>query len=410
VNIVRLPQGGRTAEYYSEDPYLASRIAVSEVQGIQGQHVIATVKALRGQQRGDGAAGRELVPLRADAAGDLPPGVRGRGEGGRAGALMCAYNRINGTQACENGHVQNEIARDTWGFSGLIMSDWGANFGKRPETAPGFALNGLDLDMPGEQTGWPPTPANLAGVSDDQLRLMCTRILAALFKVGILNADGSVVAAEVTDVTKNVSTAAHKQLAEQIAAAGTVLLKNVGNVLPLDGADPNLKIAVIGGAAGADSQTALAGGSGSILSSENPISPLDGIEALKVAGTVTYARGAPGGAGSLGNLSVHSTSGAARTTASRDVRTAEERPSTTTPTARLPRPVRPGHAAQPAVASLTMASTTAVEGMPTWPTDQRLAQHRRRQLEGLLPGLPDRSGGWVVRVQPRREQHRVAAH
>ena len=312
VNIVRLPQGGRTAEYYSEDPYLASRIAVSEVQGIQGQHVIATVKHFAANnQETERKGGNSSLSERTLREIYLPAFEAAAREAG-AGALMCSYNRINGTQACENAHVQNEIARDTWGFSGLIMSDWGANFGKTPETAPGFALNGLDLDMPGEQNGMAAyTPANLAGVSGDQLRLMCTRILAALFKVGILHADGSVVAAEVTDVTKNVSTAAHKRLAEQIAAAGTVLLKNVGNVLPLDGADPNLKIAVIGGAAGADSQTALAGGSGSILSSENPISLLDGIEARKVAGTVTYARGAPGGAGSLGNLSVHSTSGAA---------------------------------------------------------------------------------------------------
>lgn len=311
INIIRLPQAGRSAEYYAEDPYLASRIAVSEVGGIQSQHVVATLKHYAANnQETERSGGNSALSERTLREVYLPAFEWGVKEAG-AGALMCSYNRLNGTYACGNAHLQNEIAREGWGFAGMIMSDWGANHGNTPVLAPEYALAGLDMDMPGTGAG-NFNEANMAAVSDEHLRTMCTRILAPMFKVGIFQEDGTVLSADVSDANKNVSTDAHKQLAQDIAAAGTVLLKNVGGVLPLDRNDPSLKIVVIGEAAKDKPQTSL-GGSGNILSSETPESPYDAMVALQPQAQLTYSWGAPAGAGTLGDLAtqVHSVSGAA---------------------------------------------------------------------------------------------------
>jgi beta-glucosidase len=298
MNIIRLPYGGRSAEYYSEDPFLAGQVAASEILGIQAQHVVATAKHYAANnQETERSGGNSDVSERALREIYLPAFERSVKEGG-AGSLMCSYNRINGIYACANDHVQNEIARGDWGFGGSIMSDWGANHGNSATLGLQFAQGGLDVDMPGGT--W--STANLAGVSDAYLRTMATRVLAAMYKVGIFD-----VTLPTVDGSTSVSTDAHKALAEQLSAAGTVLLKNVNGALPLDPGAP-LNIVVIGGAASTTPQSSI-GGSGVVNASETVVTPLAGITARATNATVTYSEGSVG-TGSLSALSVHSTQGA----------------------------------------------------------------------------------------------------
>ena len=140
----RLLYNGRTAEYYSEDPYLAGRIAASEIQGIQGQHVIATAKhyVLNDQETHRDSV-NVVVSERAAREIYLPPFEASVKQGG-AGAIMCSYNRIGGRYACEEPYFLTDILRSDWGFEGFVMTDWGAS-----HSTVASALAGLDQEMPG---------------------------------------------------------------------------------------------------------------------------------------------------------------------------------------------------------------------------------------------------------------------
>jgi beta-glucosidase len=309
MNIIRLPYGGRSAEYYSEDPFLAGAIGSSEVLGIQGQHVVATVKHFAANSQETVRSGsNSVMSERTLREIYLPAFERSVGEGG-AGAVMCSYNKINGAYACENEHVGKEILRDDWGFSGVNMTDWGASH------STVASMNGaLDLEMPGAAyygmlgTYYAPSKLDAAvqagTLTPDQLKQAAIHVLAALYKVGTFDQTWS--------SSGDVSTDAHKALAEELSAAGTVLLKNVGAALPLDGGNSSLKIAVIGGAADADAQSAI-GGSGVVSASEAVVTPLAGIRAAvsNPDAQVSYYPGASGGSGALAPLTdVHTTPGA----------------------------------------------------------------------------------------------------
>src|SRR6266446_6459688 len=143
MNIYRAPMNGRNFEYFGEDPFLASRIAVSVIKGIQGQHVIATAKHF---------AGNNSEFARTTLSSDVDertlreiylPAFEASVKEGNVGAVMDAYNLVNGVYMTENNHLNNEILKKDWGFDGILMSDWGA-------THDGIAAAnaGLDLEMP----------------------------------------------------------------------------------------------------------------------------------------------------------------------------------------------------------------------------------------------------------------------
>lgn len=235
VNIVRSPLDGRDFEYLSEDPELAARMAVATIRGVQSQGVLATVKHFA-------ANNQETLRMSISAEVDartlheiyLPAFEAAVKEGG-VGAVMCAYNRLGGTYACEHPGLLDEILGKEWGFCGLVMSDWGATHSLVPALRAG-----LDLEMPTAEFYKPAairaalaqgtlTPALVDERVGRQLRVIATLHLQEPATVP----PGSDLAAE------------HEALARTEAREGMVLLKNEHAILPLDARKLH-RIAVVG--------------------------------------------------------------------------------------------------------------------------------------------------------------------
>lgn len=249
VNIYRAPMAGRNFEYLGEDPFLASRMLVQLVKGIQSQGVIATVKhfALNNQEYDrqrissdvDERTLREIYLPAYEAA------VRKA----EVGALMDSYNLINGIHATANSHLNSDIAKKDWGFDGIIMSDWSA-------THDGIAAanGGLDLEMAQAEYMTPKTliPAIKSGkVSEATVDDKVLRILRTTIEFGFFDRDQM-------DTSIPLNDQESREVALEEARGSMVLLKNAGNLLPLD-RNKIKTIAVIG----PDAFPAVPGGGGS---------------------------------------------------------------------------------------------------------------------------------------------------
>jgi beta-glucosidase len=294
VDIARNPLNGRNFEYMGEDPYLAGRSAAAIIDGIQSQHVIATVKhyALNDQETdrttdSSDASERTMQEI------DLPAFDAAVKAG--VGAVMCSYNRINSVYACQNPYTLRDVLDDQFGFSGFVMSDWGAN-----HSTVASADAGLDMEMPGGVGTSPEyygsslqTAVQDGQVSTSTLDEMVRRILFTMFRLGLFDhvpAEGAVAAATPATNAGSIATAT------KVAEEGTVLLKNAGGVLPLSGSGKT--IAVIGPAAGQPGATLAEQGYGSghvpeFFYQPGVVSPLQAItaRAAQAGDLVTYADG-----------------------------------------------------------------------------------------------------------------------
>jgi beta-glucosidase len=239
VDLVREPRGGRSFEYAGEDPLLAGTIAGAEIRGIQSQHVIAVVKhyALNDQETGrtvlsadiSAAAARESDLLAFELAI----------EQGRPGAVMCAYNRVNGVHACESEWLLGRVLDGDWGFPGYVMSDWGAVHGTVRSVLAGLDQESGYVFDSKPYFGGPLEEALASGrVPAARLDEMVRRILRSMFAVGVVD----------HPIERNsaaIDFAADARVAEKDEAEGIVLLKNAGDVLPLP--RPLKELVIIGG-------------------------------------------------------------------------------------------------------------------------------------------------------------------
>lgn len=252
LNLYRAPMNGRNFEYFGEDPYLAGRMTVGYVHGVQSQGVAATLKhyALNNSEyarntsdsRVDERTLHELY---------LPAFEMGVKEGGAA-ALMSSYNRINDTFSTANAHLNLDIARGQWGFDGLIMSDWGAT-----HDTLAAANGGLDLEMPNPGQFAPEKlKALLASgqIKQATIDAKVGHLLSVAARMGWLDR-------EQRDLTLPRVNLDGAQVARQIAEEGIVLLKNDAGLLPLDPARVRT-LAVIG--PNAESTPQGGGGSGNV--------------------------------------------------------------------------------------------------------------------------------------------------
>jgi beta-glucosidase len=289
VDILRVPLWGRAFETFGEDPLLNSRMGVADIRGIQSQNVVATAKHF--------AVKNQETPLEYNARVDERtlheiyfPAFESAVKEGQVGALMCAYNRVNGDYSCENADLLTRVLRDLWGFAGFVMSDWGAT-----HSTVKAANAGLDVEMPGAADGstffgTALKQAVLSGqVPIARLDQMVGNVLTAMFQFGLFDNPAPAAASRINTV---VSTPEHRRLAEQMSEEGSVLLKNNGQTLPLAD-DAAEKIAVIGYAGDAGA-TYVGVGSAAVQPSQPPISPLQGITARAHQAQVSYSRG-PGG-------------------------------------------------------------------------------------------------------------------
>jgi beta-glucosidase len=284
INIVRDPRWGRAFESFGEDPYLAGQIGAADIQGIQSQGPMAQVKhyAVYNQEtRRNTTADNAVVSDRTEREIYLPAFETSVKQGG-ADSAMCSYSAVNGPFACENGPLQNTVLKNEWGFDGFITSDWGAT-----HSTVASANNGLDMEMPGSDFyGSALTAAVASGqvsqaTIDDHVR----RILVPMFRRGLFDH------AQTGTVNSTVTSAAHTALTRQVAAAGSVLLKNAGAVLPVPASTTS--IAVVG--TGGGTSPMYQGGGSAGVNPSGSVSPLAGIQARAGTGvTVTYSPGTAG--------------------------------------------------------------------------------------------------------------------
>jgi beta-glucosidase len=126
INIARVPQSGRTFEAYGEDPYLTSRLAVANIDGIQSQGPMANIKHFAANnQEADRHSINEIIGKRA-LREIYFPAFKAAVKEGRVGSMMCAHNQINGRHSCQNSPLLAGILKGKWGFKGFVRSDFGA--------------------------------------------------------------------------------------------------------------------------------------------------------------------------------------------------------------------------------------------------------------------------------------------
>jgi beta-glucosidase len=297
VNINRVPLWGRNFEGYGEDPYLTSQLAVAYIKGVQGEGVIPSLKHFDTNNE-------EFERHRIDAHVDertlheiyLPAFKAGVQEAG-VWTVMSAYNKLNGIHCAENPDLLTGILQKEFGFKGFVVSDWGSTY-----STAATVNAGMDLEMPGGSpmrswlntgqlqatgsgVGWLTADKVLAEVkagtiTESTIDANVTRILRVIFESGIFDhphLGGG-----------EVDTPAQRAVALQGATEGIVLLKNTGNLLPLD-VHKLHSIAVIG----PNAAVARTGGGGSsLVKPKYAIAPLDGIkERAGQSIQITYALG-----------------------------------------------------------------------------------------------------------------------
>jgi beta-glucosidase len=263
MNIQRLPIGGRTYEYFSEDPSLNAVLAVGYTKGMQDAGTAACLKhyALNNQETNRGSMDVIIAerPMREIYLKAFEAAVK---EGG-AMCIMPAYNKVNGYYGSENSHLNNVILRGEWGFKGMTVSDWGGT-----HSTMGAAMGGLDVQMTGDDFFGPALIDSVrAGklnesVVDDKVR----DILRLRFAIEpIPNEKAN---------TVKISQKEQQQVAYNVAAKSIVLLKNENAVLPIN-TQKTKKIAVIG--LNATASTA-SGGMGAGAKTPYEITPLQGLK------------------------------------------------------------------------------------------------------------------------------------
>src|ERR1700722_4365925 len=225
VNIYRAPMNGRNFEYFGEDPYLASQIAVGYIQGVQKEGVSATVKHYLGNNseylRHDSDSVIDERTLREI----YMPVFEAAVKSAHVGAIMDSYNFTNGEHMTQNRRLNVEVAKEQWHFPGIMMSDWVATY-----DATAAVKGGLDLEMPfgvyyNQETLKPLLKSGT--ITESELDEKVRRILRVAVAFGWLDH----AALDTTIPRYNLQ---GRAASLQAALEGTVLLQNENHALPLD--------------------------------------------------------------------------------------------------------------------------------------------------------------------------------
>ena len=290
VNIYRAPLNGRNYEYFGEDPLLTSETAVGYINGVQSQGVSATIKHYAANNSEYFRFTSDSVVSERALREIYLPAFEAAVKRAHVGSIMDSYNLINGEHATANHHLNVEIAKQQWGFPGVIMSDWTAT-----HDGVAAANAGMDLEMPfgtymNVKTLVPAVKAGKVKETDidDKIR----RILRNAYRFGWMGHDP-------LDASIPRYNQQGRVAALQGAREGIVLLKNQGGLLPLNPGKMKT-IAVIGPDAFPAIPTA--GGSGQVPTFSE-VSMLKGVsDRLGLQGNVVYDKGLP----SLGILAMRS--------------------------------------------------------------------------------------------------------
>ncbi len=299
LNIFRDPRWGRGQETYGEDPYLTARMAVAYVTGMQGDdpkylRVISTPKHYAVHSGPEPSRHTMDVKVsKHDEEDTYLPAFRAAVTEGRAGSVMCAYNRVNGEPACANTFLLQDQLRAKWGFQGYVVSDCDAVADIQrghhyvptlPEAAAVSLKRGTDLDCnePGNDYSRYVEAVKQGLLTERELDVAVKRLFRARFELGMFDPPAAVKYAQ-TPFSENDSDE-HRQLALQVARETLVLLKNDG-VLPLKASTKT--IAVVGPLA--DQLRVLEGNYNGVPSRATTV--IDGIRAQFAAAQVTFSPG-----------------------------------------------------------------------------------------------------------------------
>ncbi|WP_194831546.1 glycoside hydrolase family 3 C-terminal domain-containing protein [Prolixibacter sp. NT017] len=276
INIQRIPTGGRTYEYLSEDPFLSSRLSVGYTEGVQDNGVATCLKhyALNNQENNRGTV-NVIVGERAMREIYLPP-FKAAVEEADAYGVMAAYNKVNGWWCAENDILLNKILRDQWGFAGMVISDWNGT-----HSTVDAISNGLNVEMPTQKyLGKALLDSVKAGlVSEDIIDQRVREILRVRLAIKPIPKEKA--NQEMT------SQPAQQKIAYDVACKSIVLLKNDGS-LPLDLSKKPV-IAVIGANA---KQTMGLGGMGAGVKTLYEVTPFEGLQnKIGDKAELVYAKG-----------------------------------------------------------------------------------------------------------------------
>jgi len=225
VNIYRAPMDGRNFEYFGEDPFLAAQTAVAYIEGLQSQGVCATVKHYMGNNSEYDRHNTDSIIDERTMREIYLPTFEAAVHQAHVCAIMDSYNLTNGEHMTQNNYLNNEVAKKEWGFDGIIMSDW-------TSTYDGVAAvnGGLDLEMPRARfmNREILLPAIKSGtVSEATIDEHVRRILRKAIEFGWLDRDQ-------TENSIPLYNPEGRAVALEEARSAMVLLKNDGNLLPLD--------------------------------------------------------------------------------------------------------------------------------------------------------------------------------
>jgi beta-glucosidase len=261
VDLARVPINGRTFEAYGEDPWLVSRIAVVNIQAIQSYGIVAMVKHYAANNQ---EADRLTIDVQAS---DrvlrelyLPPFEAAVREA-HVASVMCSYNSVNGAFSCENEEILTNILKGEWGFQGFVQSDFWAM-----KSTVESANAGMDLEMPEPDFyGEPLLAAVMDGsVPESRIDDMLLRRFREMFRFGLFDRE---------PMTSPIPVDEHAEIAREIGAAGSILLRNEESLLPLD-ATQSMSIALLGPWA---TQAATGGGGSSKVNPIRAVTPAEAI-------------------------------------------------------------------------------------------------------------------------------------
>ena len=276
INIVRMPLGGRNFETFGEDPFLTSRLAVSYIQGLQSEKVMATVKHYACNNQ-EWSRANVNVRISERALREIYlPGFEASIKEGHSWSVMSALNRVNGSYCSENKHLLTDILKNDWGFPGFVMSDAGGLHSCAASISSGHDMGGPDYYYSADSI----LPAIKSGqILESRIDDMVRRLLRPRLAMGL---------AGPRPEQGKIPADSFNALALEAACRGIVLLKNKANLLPLS-TKAVKTLAVIG----PNAAVARTGGWGSsFVPPRYAVSPLDGIKArVRDSVKIAYAQG-----------------------------------------------------------------------------------------------------------------------
>jgi beta-glucosidase len=262
INMYRVPQCGRNFEYYGEDPFLTSQMAVAFIQGVHSQHVMATVKHFAANNQD---YDRHSVSSNVDerTLNEIYfPAFKAAVQKAKVAAVMTSYNPLNGIHTSESPYLIKEVLKDKWDFQGFVMSDWISVYSIHSFYA------GLDLEMPRPQymnakniLPLIQSDSSNKKILDDKVR----RIINTCSHHGLYSPIQDSIIVDWEE---------HKQTARQVAREGFVLLQNADKILPVKAAK-SMRIAVLGPNA---LYTPHSGGGAAMIDAYEVISFFEGIK------------------------------------------------------------------------------------------------------------------------------------